>query len=252
MSKRISSIVTIVIGVVGIAYGCINAFVKSPGHLPVIGGLLGRPPAITVFLLGAILVVVGVQNLAVLLGLSELLSKVDKTASHILRVVTVNPDPVILDGEKEIYDKAAVMVSQATRIIRAATFRNSHAVDTPPYWSSLVEHLLAASAGNSPVDYRLVYGYGSRDNVRAALAAHRSFFQRSGVAGSFHPKFLSNAVGVDLLIVDHTSFMIALPVLSSDRSVRRAMLISDADSLILDVAEWFDNYLWAKANTSIR
>ena len=186
------------------------------------------------------------------MSLSEMLSKIEKTTNNIQKIVTINPDPVILDGEKEIYNNAAVMVCRATRTIRAATFRESHAADAPLYWSSLVDHLLAATNANSPVDYRLVYGYGSRDSVRTAVAAHRALFKQSGVAGSFHPKFLAGAVGVDLLIVDHTSFMIALPVLSSDRSVRRAMLITDADDLVTDVAEWFDNYLWAKANGAVR
>lgn len=124
-------------------------------------------------------------------------------------------------------------------------------MDPPSYWVALTEMLAERLRMRSPVEYRLVYGFGRPDDARLAAESHRTFFEARGVHSCLQARFLASSAGVDLLIIDHKHLLLALPVLASDPSVRRAILLSHADDLVGDVVSWFDAYIWANSSRSV-
>jgi uncharacterized membrane protein YvlD (DUF360 family) len=98
MSKRVLTIISIIIGACGILYGGINAFVKDPGKLPILGSFLGNPGDITLLLLGLLLVIVGVQNLDLLSDMNEGVERIEDIAKQVLSRLAVNPEPIVLEG----------------------------------------------------------------------------------------------------------------------------------------------------------
>lgn len=92
MSKRVLTIISIIIGACGILYGGINAFVKDPGKLPILGSFLGNPGDITLLLLGLLLVIVGVQNLDLLSDMNEGVERIEDIAKQVLSRLAVNPE----------------------------------------------------------------------------------------------------------------------------------------------------------------
>jgi hypothetical protein len=249
--RRVLALVAVIIGASGMLYGAISAFVQNPEKIPGIGIVLSRPAETSLFLLGLLLVIVGVEVQGILFGLEGQLDVVQKSSVALLNLAKSSPDPFILEGETEIYERASSLVSHAQRYVRAVTFRDTHREEVPMYWNALVKRIDEAGKARSPVDFRLVYGYSDVDNMRAVVPKHRDYFKNAALESSYVPRFLGSSVGVDILVVDDAYILIALPVLAADPSVRRAIMIADADNLGSDVVSWFDTYIWNKADRSL-
>jgi hypothetical protein len=235
--RRFLALVAGVVGVVGTAYGAVKVFVPHPDKLLAIGVAFRTENAagIAIFISGLVLVVVAVQ-------IYEILGPIDEGV-RALRLA--RQEPAILKGEKAIYQEASRLVSKATQSVRAASFREKHHTDVPKYWPAL-----AKRRKTSRIDFQLVYGFGDRSSLHAAVDAHAAYFRKRHIPDAFfEKKYVASSAGLDLLLIDSGELMMALPVRRSDPAMLRAILITDPD-VVHDVASWFDHYFWPSAQES--
>lgn len=236
-------VASVLVGILGMLAGVL----ADPSLVPVIGPAIGDFPRLASFLLGFLVVLSGFEIVSLRLSTYQETRKLTEAVKDLSL-----QSPVVLEGESAIYRHASMVVKNAKVVIRAATFRESHRADEPDYWAAMTSHMLEVKKQTGgAIDYRHVYGYADSASVQKAEEFHRAYFAALGLAPYWNPKFLANSAGVDMLIIDNDCVMIALPVLSGDSEVRRAVVLPSSDGVGRDVASWFDNYLWVKAKTEL-
>lgn len=247
--KFMRALLFVIAAAVGLA-GAIAGILAEPSKVPIIGPALGDYQRLSSFLLGFLITLIAVEMLTIGLQTNAAGQRTLDGVQR-LRELLENQSPVILEGEKTIYEYASDEVAKAQRLVRAVTFREKHREDEPDYWSALSDRMKTRNAQGKPIEYRHIYGYSDVDNVRKAELYHREYFSERGLASYWKPRFIPTSSGVDMLIVDDSCVIIALPVLPSDDSLRRAVVLPTVDGLVTDVVSWFDNYLSRRAEDTV-
>jgi hypothetical protein len=238
LADKIATTALIVLGLISVIISTLDFFVKLEA-IPI----LKETAQITLLLIGALCFAIGLERFTKFEDMSK---QLDKLFDRINTIPTQ-----VLDGHDAIYSAASELVNDAKKIIRASSFRENHKPAPKPYLQSLAKKIKRSKSLRQPVEYRLLYGYGSLADLIQAHTHHEAFFTSRKIGECFRYAYLNTPIGLDLLIIDDKHLLIALPTVATDPALRKGIKFVDAPDLVIDILGWYDNYLWSKASTTI-
>jgi hypothetical protein len=187
---------------------------------------------------------IGLERMTEFEGMHQ---KLDELSRRLDTVIPVQ----VLDGHDAIYDAATELISEATKVVRASSFRERHRKAPASYLQALAKKVGESKKQGRPIEYRLLYGYSDLTDLIQTDMQHKDFFESRGISVYFRYRYLNMPIGIDLLIIDNAHLLIALPTLATDPALRRGLRFTNSPDLVEDICRWYDDYLWSKASTSI-
>lgn len=240
ITDKITTFVLIILGLISVTISTLDIFVTGFDAIPV----LKETSQITLLLIGILCLAIGLERLT---KFEDIHRKLDELSNRLKWVAPAQ----VLDGHDAIYNAAMELVNDARKVIRASSFRERHRTAPVPYLHLLASKIEKSKKQKQPIEYRLLYGYGSLAELVQTDEQHKSFFESRGIGDHFRYKYLNTSIGIDLLIVDNKNILFALPTLTTDPELRKGIRFVGSPDLVEDICSWYDNYLWSKASTSI-
>jgi hypothetical protein len=230
----------ILLGLASVVISALDFFLKGFESIPI----FKDTPQIILLLVGVLCFAIGLERFTKFEDINRRLNDLFKQIGDIAPAQ-------VLDGHEAIYDAAIELINDAKKVIRASSFREKHCIAPKRYLQSLISKVQKCKKQHQTIEYRLLYGYSNLDDLINTDTQHKALFASHGIGDCFRYAYLNSSIGIDLLIVDNTNLLIALPTLSTDPDLRKGIKFVNHPELVGDICSWFDNYLWNKANISI-
>ncbi|MBU1180534.1 hypothetical protein KJ885_06330 [Patescibacteria group bacterium] len=240
LADKIATIALIVLGLISVTISTLDFFVKDLETIPI----LKETSQITLLLIGVLCFAIGLERFT---KFEDMNKRLDKLFDRINNVAPTQ----VLDGRDAIYGAATELINDAKKVIRASSFRENHKAAPKPYLQSLTNKIERSKTLRQPVEYRLLYGYGSLADLIQTDTHHKAFFISHKIGEYFRYAYLNAPIGLDLLIIDNKHLLIALPTIATDPALRKGIKFVNAPDLVTDISSWYDNYLWSKASDTI-
>ena len=224
--ERLTNWVLIVTGTAGGIWGIVNLFTNFQNN-PLDSSILT--------LLGLI---------AVGLGLEKLISykKIENTIENLAGGVR-------LEGWDEIYGAASELIHSAQSQIRGTVFNQDKWAGPSYYLDLIAKKAKAQKDAHKDFIYKVVIGISGKptaDNLKHVEFRY-SIFKKYGIQSMHRMKYVNTNLGIDLLIVDDQSLIIAFPQFKS-QNLRVGIKFVDQPKLVGPILTWYEEQLWMNEN----
>jgi hypothetical protein len=150
---------------------------------------------------------------------------------------------------KEIYSRAASLVKDAEKRVRATSFGKSSEVEAEKkrYFENLAKRASEQKKQHVDFKYMLVCSSASVDPQRDdSLRERKEIFDRFEVFNCLQAKEIEHVWGIDLLIIDDKHLHVSFQSLGNE-ALKLGLELTDAGEFVREIVHWYDEYLFATA-----
>lgn len=151
----------------------------------------------------------------------------------------------LLCGADVIYKDAVDLIDKTQKIIRATSFGDKKKKPSKAYIKSISTKLQQSRSVNRPIEYRLIASH------EIDLTARIDIFNENNVLDLVKIKRIESPWAPNVLIIDNCHLHISFIELPSDIAFRRALCFHDKTSIVENIVDWYDNYLWSSEKAVI-
>ena len=183
---------------------------------------------------------------------TKLIKNIGPIGSHhdpnILQKMKEYSDGLRMESWQTIYQRATDLISNAQRRVRATSFGIGSWKGNDAYIESIVKTCQERKIQKVDFVYKVIFG-SSTENIgirKQNMRKRMEYFEKEDVLDCLMMRELDEIWGIDILIVDDKHLHLAFQQ-ASGRALVFGIEIRDHPELVRRLAEWFDEFLFAKA-----